>query len=94
MLAGQISKDIEKGGLRLEPSFMPYLGYELAKEGLGEAVMGYPGLGHWLEDLFPFVARYFNSMGEYSLVFAEGDGVCLHSRVNLDCYGPCSLFGH
>ena len=72
MKVGQVSKDVEVGGVGLGLSYVLYLSYELAKEGWGDAVMKYPGLGHWLEGSFLLVARFNHCMGDISLVITEG----------------------
>ena len=40
------------GGVEPGFTFMLYVGYELAKEGLEVAIMGYPGLAHQLKGSF------------------------------------------
>ena len=57
-------------------------------------IMGYPSFRCWFQDCFDQVSRLGDLMGEHSLVSAEGGGVHLHSRVNLDSDGLASLFDH
>ena len=59
----------------------------------GVAIEEYPGLGCQLEGSLLQVDRFGHSMGKYSSVFAEGDGVSIHSRVNLYSDGLCTLLG-